>query len=307
MAILARQNHLFNRLFERHEAFSLTVALGFPIVALDQFLHTSPAQFAASPTFQLFRWVGDTLIALPLVAAAVWAGQLIAGRAGLGWSTRREVFQRALLISGLLALFLIPGWFIHNEVAGMTQSADLIASHSHAASHNPDAYWVADPVVYGLLLAPLAVMSGWAGYRIAARLRGRPARSRMAGRSWAAAVVVAVVVGGAAAGGWFLHEAANRADSSRVLYTGASQSALIHSHAFFAKGHSAQQPAPASPATGAPFSFAYQVARAFQDGLIAQSIGLPVAVLVLLWAAWLLRGRNPDRPDGFDKEEVATP
>lgn len=304
MAISARQKRVFTGLFEHHEAFSLTVALGFPIVALGQFLHTSPAQFSASPTFQLSRWIGDTLIVLPLVAVAVWAGHLIANRAGLGSATRRDIFQRALLISGLLAVLLIPGWFIHNEIAGMTQSADLIASHSHAASHNADAYWVPDSVVYALLLAPLAVITGWTGYRVAARLRTRPARTAgVLVRS----CVVAALVGGAGAGAWFLHQAANHADSSKVLYTGAAQSALVHSHAFFAKGHSAPLPSPASPATGAPFSFAYQVARAFQDGLIAQTVGLPVAVLVLLWGAWLLRGRAPYRPDGFDKEEVATP
>lgn len=304
MVILARKSHAFTRFFGRHEAVSLTVALGFPIVALDQFLHTSPAQFGAAPTFQLFRWLGDTLIALPLVAAAVWAGHLIADRAGLGWGTRREVFQRALLISALLAVFLIPGWFIHNEIAGTTQNADLIASHSHAASHNADAYWVADEVVYALLLVPVAVMIGWTGYRMAARLWTRSPRiAGVLSRSWAVVVLVAAASGAA----WLLHQAANRADSSRVLYTGAAQSALVHSHAFFAKGHSAALPSPASPVTGAPFSFAYQIARAFQDGLIAQSVGLPVAVLVLLWGAWLLGGRDRNRPDGFDKEEVAAP
>jgi hypothetical protein len=302
MAILARKGSAISRLFERHEAFSLTVALGFPIVALNQFLHTTPAQFGASPTFQLSRWIGDTLIALPLVAAAVWVGHLIANRARLGWATPREVFQRALLISGLLAVFLVPGWFIHNEIAGMTQTADLVASHSHATTHNPDAYWVADKVVYALLLAPLAVMTGWIGYRLAARLRTRVARAvGVLARSG----VVAVLVGGVATAAWYLHQAADRADSSRVLYTNAAQSALVHSHAFFAQGHSAAVP-PAPSAPGAPFSFAYQIARAFQDGLLAQSVGLPVAALVLLWGAWLLRGRGPYRPDGLHKEEVAT-
>jgi hypothetical protein len=58
--------------------------------------------------------------------------------------------------------------------------------------------------------------------------------------------------------------------------------------------------------TGAPFSFAYQLARAFQDGLIAQSVALPVAAFVLLWGAWVLRGRDHYQPDGFDHEEVAS-
>jgi hypothetical protein len=304
VVILARKNQALIQLFERHEVFSLAVALGFPIVALDQFLHTSPAQVSASPTFQVSRWIGDTLIALPLVAAAVWAGHLIANRAGLGWVTRREVFQRALLICGLLAVFLIPGWFIHNEIAGMTQNADLIASHSHAVTHNPDSYWVGDKVVYSLLLAPLAVITGWIGYRIAIRLRTR--RVRTVGVLARSCVVVVLAVG-AAAGAWFLHQAAGRADSSRVLYTSGTQSALVHSHAFFAQGHSAAPTSSAPPATGAPFSFAYQIARAFQDGLIAQSVGLPVAAFVLLSGAWLLRNRDRYRPDGLDHEEVATP
>ncbi len=301
MVVLAGRSHALTRLYERHEAFTLTVALSFPIVALGQFLHTSPAQFSASPTFQVFRWVGDTLMTLPLVAAAVWAGYLIADRAGLGWATRREVLQRALLISGLLAVLLIPGWFIHNEVASLTQSSDLVASHSHAAAHNADSYWVADGVVYSLLLAPLAVVAAWTGYRIAARLRTRPARTAAV---LARSGVAAVLVGCVAAAAWFLHLAADRADSSRVLYTRAAQSTLVHSHAFFT-GHSAHVSTPAPPVTAAPFSFAYQVARAFQDGLIAQAVGLPVAALVLLWGGLLLRDRALYRPDGSDHKEVA--
>lgn len=304
MVVPARKRPPFTRLFERHEALFLTVALTVPIVALDQFLHTSPAQFSASSSFQVFRLLGDALIAMPLVAAAIWAGHLIGDRAGLGSATRLDLVRRALLISGVLAVLLIPGWFIHNEIAGLTQSSDLVASHSHAASHNADSYWVADKVVYSLLLAPLVAAAGWVGYRAAGGLRTRLTRGiGVLARS----AVVVTLVGAVTGAAWFLHQAANRADSSKVLYTTAAQSALVHSHAFFAKGHGGHLPSSAPPVTAAPFSFAYQIARAFQDGVIAQAIGLPVAVLVLLWGAWLLRDRDRNRPEGPGHQEVVAP
>lgn len=297
-----RRGHSLVRLFERHEVFSVAVALGVAVIAFDQFLHTSPAQFGAAPAFQVFRWVSSTLMALPLFAAAVWAGHLIADRVGLGSATRRDLFERALLISGSLAVFLTPGWFAYYEVASLTQNGDLVAAHSHAPNHSIDAYWVSDKVVYALLLAPLTALAVWGGYRIAAGFGGR-----LAGRTGALArsCVVAMLLGGVGAAAWFLHQAAIHADSSRVYYTGAATSPLVHSHAFFANGHGAPV-APVPPAPAAPFSFAYQVARALQDGLIAQVVGLPLVLLTLLWGARVLHARDRYRHEGSEPEEVAT-
>lgn len=279
------------RLFERRETISLTVALSFLVVGFDQFLHTSPTQFGASPAFQLFRWVSDALMALPLFAAAVWAGHLLADRIGLGSTDDSAILKRAVLVSGSLAVFLVPGWFAYNEVAGLTQNTDLVAAHSHALPHSIDAYWVGDTVVYILLLAPLAVVVGSTGYRMATGPRTRLTRTAPVLARWC---LVAVLLGGVAATAWFLHQAANHADSSRVYYTNTLQSTLVHSHAFFATGHGAHVPPAGPPQAAAPFSFAYQVARALQDGLIAQAVGLPVAVLMLFGVTRRLRDREQE-------------
>jgi hypothetical protein len=304
MALLVFKNSAVSRLLSRHETFCLAVILSFPVVALDQFLHTSPAVIGASPAFQSLRWISDTLMALPLFAGGVWTGHLIADRMGLQPTVHSEIFGRALVISGSLAVFLIPGWFAYNKLASLTQSADLAAVHSHGVglSRDPDAYWVSNAAVYALLFAPVAVAAGWAGYRLARRLAGRRPR---AGRLLAWSPVIAVLLGGISAGAWFLHQAANRADSSQVYYTSALQFAHVHSHAFFARNPGAHLPPAGPPVTAAPFAFLYQVARAFQDGLIAQVIGLPVAALVLLWGASLLRDQVRPKHEGSNLEEVA--
>jgi hypothetical protein len=304
MQSLACKNSAISNLLSRHETFCLALALSFPVVALDQFLHTSPAVIGASPAFQALRWISDTLMALPLFATGVWIGHLIADRMGLQLSVHSEIFGRALVVSGSLAVFLIPGWFAYNKLASLTQSADLAAVHSHGVglSRDPDAYWVSNITVYALLLAPVAVAAGWAGYRVVRRYAGRRPR---AARLVAWSPVLAVPLGGVCAGAWFLHLAANRADSSQVYYTSLLQFAHIHSHAFFARNPGAHLPPAGPPVTAAPFAFLYQVARAFQDGLIAQVIGLPVVALVLLWSASLLRDQVRPQHEGSNLEEVA--
>lgn len=290
MVMVARSNHAVGRLVAGREMLLQAVALSVSVVAFDQFLHTSPAQLGGSPVFQLFRWVSDALMALPLFAAAVWVGHLVADRTESGLASGHGIVKRAVLVSGSVALFLVPGWFAYNEVAALTENGDLIAAHSHALPHSIDAYWVGGPVVYALLLAPLAAVAGWYGYRMVAGARPRLTRTGIA----------ILLLGGIATVAWFLHQAADRADSSRVYYTSAQQSALVHSHAFFATGHGAHLPPAGSPAVAAPFSFAYQIARALQDGLIAQAVGLPVAVLLLLGMT-----RRLNSPDRYQQEEVA--
>jgi hypothetical protein len=302
MAILTCRHSAIPRWLGRLETFSMALALSFPVVALDQFLHTSPAQFAASPAFQALRWVSDALMALPLFAAAVWTGHLIADRMGLQMISRAEIFKRALLISGSLAVFLIPGWFAYTKLPGLTQGTAPAAAHAHGANSNADAYWVSSALVYALLLAPLAAAACWAAYRMTRRPTARSPRPRVL---VARASVAALLLGGVPVLAWLLHKAANRADSSRVYYTSALQFAHVHSHAFFATDHGAHLATAGPPVTAAPFAFAYQVARAFQDGLIAQAVGLPVAALMLLWGARLLRDQDRFQQERSQTEEVA--
>ena len=155
MRLLTCPNSAIRRSFGPQETLPLATLLSFLTVGLYQFLQTAPAQFGASPLFQVLRWLSDGLMALPLFAAAVWAGHWAASRLGLTLTSRADVFKRALLIAAALTLFLIPGWFAYKELASLTRSADLVYSHSHGAGGGITKYWVGSVVVYVLLLAPL--------------------------------------------------------------------------------------------------------------------------------------------------------
>jgi hypothetical protein len=47
------------------------------------------------------------------------------------------------------------------------------------------------------------------------------------------------------------------------------------------------------------------VARAFQDGLVGQAIGLPVIALALLWGTSRLRHQDQHQEEGSYLQEVA--
>lgn len=303
MRLPACPNFAIRHRFGDHETLPLALVLSFLVVGLDQFLQTTPAQFGTAPLFQFLRWVSDGLMALPLFAAAVWTGHWLANRTGLGTNRRTDVFKRAFMITAALALLLIPGWFAYNELANLTQSADLVSGHSHGGNGTIPKYWVNGTVVYALLLVPLGISAAWTAFRIATRFRFRLPN---AGYVLARASAITVLLGGVPALAWLLHQAANRAASSQVYYTSALLFVHVHSHAFFAAGHKAPLPA-GPPVTAAPFAFAYQVARAFQDGLVGLAIGLPAAVLVLLWGACRPHLRDQDRYQQEDShhEEVA--
>lgn len=301
MRLLACPNSGIEPGYERSETFSLAVLLSFLVVGLDQFLQTAPAQLAASPLFQVLRWASDGLMALPLFAAAVWTGHWGAARLGYTLAGRADVFKRALLIAAILAVFLIPGWFAYNELAGLTQSADLVSSHSHGGGGGIPKYWASSTAVFALLLAPLLAAAVWISYRIAIRFRFRLPR---AADISARASIITGLLGGLPVLAWYLHQAANRAAASRVYYTTALQFAHIHSHAFFAADHGAHLAPPGPPVTAAPFALAYQVARAFQDGLVGQAIGLPVVAAVLLWGTRRLRNQDQYQQEGSYFKEV---
>ena len=302
MRLLTCLNSAIRRMFSPQETLPLAALLSFLIVGLYQFLQTAPAQFGASPLFQVLRWLSDGLMAVPLFAAAVWTGHWSASRLGLTLTSRADVFKRALLIAAALALFLIPGWFAYHELASLTQSADLVSSHSHGAGGGITKYWVGSVVVYVLLLVPLSAAAIWAAYQVGTRYRFRlPTTADLFARG----SVIAILLGGIPVLAWFLHQAANRAVSAQVYYTTTLQFAHIHSHAFFAADHGARLPPPGPPVTAAPFALAYQVARAFQDGLVGQAIGLPVVALVLLWGTSRLRRQDQHQEEGSNRQEVA--
>src|SRR5262245_6485893 len=302
MRLQACLNSAIRRRFSPQETLPLAALLSVLTVGLYQVLQTAPAQFGTSPLFQVLRWLSDGLMALPLFAAAVWTGHWSASRLGLTLAGRADVFKRALLIAAALAVFLIPGWFAYNELASLTQSADLVSSHSHGAGGGITKYWVGSVVVYILLLVPLSAAAIWAAYQAGTRYRFRlPKIADLFARG----SVIAILLGGIPVLAWFLHQAASRAVSAQVYYTPALQFAHIHSHAFFAADHGAHLPPPGPPVTAAPFALAYQVARAFQDGLVGQVIGLPVVALVLLWGTRQLRHQDHYQEEGPHRQEVA--
>ena len=302
MRLLTCLNSAIRRRFGPQETLPLAALLSFLTVGLYQFLQTTPTQFGASPLFQVLRWLSDGLMALPLFAAAVWTGHWTASRLGLTLTSRVDVFKRALLIAAALTLFLIPGWFAYKELASLTQSADLVSGHSHGAGGGITKYWVGSVAVYVLLLVPLLAAAIWAAYRIGTRYRFRLPKTA---DLFARGSVIVILLGGIPVLAWFLHQAANRAVSAQVYYTTTLQFAHIHSHAFFAADHGAHLPPPGPPVTAAPFALAYQVARALQDGLVGQAIGLPVVALVLLWGTSRLRHQDQYQEEGSHLQEVA--
>jgi CDP-diglyceride synthetase len=266
------------------ELINLALLLSFPAVALEEFLRSPVAQFAAQPVLQLEHWVTESLMTVPLFVIGVWAGDRIAGRAGLGVADRPAAFKRALLIMLFAAVALMPVWFERNKTDGLVQTQALVTPHSHGSV---DVYWVGSAVILALACVCLVPAAAWAGDAIASRLKRRPAaRPEAPGTSPRAPGLggALILVAGAAAGAalaWLLHDAAEPAYASQVNYTGALLAVPVHSHAFFG-GH-APHTVSGLPVTAAPFAFAHQIAHAFQDGLVGQAAGLPVAVAALLW------------------------
>lgn len=268
----------------------IALVLSFTVIGLDQFLYTAPVQFQAGPGSEVLRWASDSLIAVPLFALGVWAGQWIAGRSGIGLASRADVLRRALLIAASVAVVMVPGWFAHNWLNDATKANPLVPVHVHGKTIGANTHWVSDPVVFALLLVPLLALAAWGAYRLAGRAAFRqPRAAHFAARTALAAAMLAA----APVVAWFLQKAADRANSSQVYYTSALLSVHVHSHVLFKNGRLVPLPK-GPPVTPAPFEFLYQVAHAFQDGLAGQAIGLPVAVIALFWLARRLRARGAD-------------
>jgi hypothetical protein len=252
----------------------LAASLSFPVIALDQFLRTSPAQFSGQPVTEIAHWITDSMMALPLFAIGILVADRIAGRAGIGMARRADVVKRALLITAACVVVVSPAWFQVDRTDNPVTAQPLVFPH---ASDSGDVYWVAPGVIVALACACLVPLAAWTGHR--------------AGRGLARAAAIAVLVAAMPAAAWLLHQAAYRAYASRVYQASALASVPPRPHAV--RSGSPRAPAYRSPAPAAPYAFAYQAAHALQDGLAGQAAGVPIAIVVLLWGGQALRLRLP--------------
>jgi hypothetical protein len=105
----------------------------FPVIALEQLLHTSPTALRALPVYEALHWLSDALMALPLGVIAVLAGDRLARHFRIRLSSTADVFARACMIALALSLLLIPGGALHDAADSLTHSHAVLGVHSHAA------------------------------------------------------------------------------------------------------------------------------------------------------------------------------
>lgn len=292
MASLARTDSVNSAMLNGHDILVMALLVSFPVIGFDQFLRAVPSEVPEQAATAIQDWLADSLLAVPLFAAAIWAGDRIARRAGLGTARPVDAAKRAVVITLLSAMALTPVWFRIDRSDNPVTAQPLIAPH---AQDSGDVYWVPRWVVVMLVCACLVPAAAWAGRSLTRCLRARLPRGA-APVTWVALLVPLAAVPAAA---WLLHQSAGHAYSSRVYYATSTLSAApARSGALAAATRGARShPGPAvtpalSPAAhvnAAPYAFAYQAAHALQDGLVGQVAGLPVAAIVLL-----RRTRRPD-------------
>ena len=275
----------------------LAILLSCAVIGLDQFLHTTPADLAATPLNQTLHWAVDVVLAIPFAAVALWAGGWLSGRLGIGLDRTSGVFAQACVTTLILAVLLVPAWFTHYAVDSLAPAsiAPAAASGGHAAHaghvHGGPppiaASWVGSGVLYLLMSVPLGAAAVYVGQRVASTLS-----HRLAGES--DRVVRAIVSVGTAAlalaFAWFIAGVASQANGL-VVYTNGLTAVhlqhLVHAHLSTVYGVVVQPP------------FGYQLASATQDALAGQAIGLPVAFAGLLWLTRHLRDHpTPPAPAG---------
>jgi hypothetical protein len=274
-----------------HDIMVMALLISFPVIGLDQFLRISPSKLSEQPAVQIQNWLGQSLLALPLFAVGIWAGDRIARRAGLGTARRIDAVKRALVITLLAALALTPVWFGIDRSDNPVTAQPLVFPH---AQDSGDVYWAPSWVILTLVCACLAPAAGWAGWGLARRLQSRlPRRAKTVTR----AAVFVPLLAAVPVLAWLLYQAAGHAYASRVYYaTSIGFAAPARPHAPAADAREARS-AMAPTVTAAPHAFAYQAAHALQDGLAGQAAGLPVAAIVLL--------RGTRRPDSRNQHQLA--
>lgn len=254
----------------------LAIVICCAVVGLDQFLHTTPATLAASPSAQLVRWAGNVILAVPFAAVAIWAGGWLGGKLGIDLTARWGVFTQACLITLVLAVLLVPAWFGHYAVDSVTQapvvpSAGGHAGHEHGSPPPISTSWVGSGVLYLLMSIPIAAAAVCVGQRAASRLT-----ARLGGET--DVVMRATVGAGALALGlglaWFLEGVASQTNG---LLTYASSFSVVHLH------HHAHAHLATITAVVVQPPFGYQLATAAQDALAGQAIALPLMFAGLMW------------------------
>ena len=300
MASLARVESANSPTLGGHDILVMAVLVSFPVIGFDQFLRTVPSKVSEQAAGQLQNWLADSLLAVPLFAAGIWAGDRIASRAGLGTARPVDAARRAIVVTLLAAMALTPVWFRIDRSDNPMTAQPLIAPH---AQDSGDVYWVPGWVVVMLVCACLAPAAVWAGLSLSRSLRARLPR----GAAPVTCVALLVPLAAVPAAAWLLYQAAGHAYPSRAYYaTGTLFPAPGRSGALAAATRGARSrpspavtaaPWPAAHVNSAPYAFAYQAAHALQDGLAGQVTGLPVAAIVLL--------RGTRRPDDRSQHQSA--
>jgi len=297
MASSARVDSVNSVMLSGHDILVMAVLVSFPVIGLDQFLRTVPSKVSEQAAAQIQNWLADSLLAVPLFAVGIWAGDRIARRAGLGTARPIDAAKRAMVITLLAAMALTPVWFRVDQSDNPMTAQPLIAPH---AQDSGDVYWVPRWVVVTLVCACLAPAAVWAGRSLTRCLRARLPR----GAAPVTCLALLVPLAAVPAAAWLLHQAAGHAYASRVYYApSAPFAAPARSGALAAaaRSHPGQAvtaaPGPQAQVNAAPYAFAYQAAHALQDGLAGQVAGLPVAAIVLL--------RGTRRPDNRYQHQSA--
>jgi hypothetical protein len=297
-----------------HGVLVLALFISFPVIGLEEFLRTTPAQFIGQPVPAIAHWVEDSLMALPLFAIGIAAADWIAERAGLCpgdragaiGRARLDAVKRAALITIASALVVAPAWFQVDRTDDPITAQPVVFPH---ASDSGDVYWVSSAVIVALACVTLFPLAAWAAHSIT---RGQAGRAWRRPAAIARAVAAAALIAAVPVAAWLLHQAAGRAYASRVYYSSVTQvrprpHQVVPTAAAGGAGTpggtgatpATGAPAGRSPAAGpAPGAFAYQAAHALEDGLVGQAAGLPVAIVALL-----LRGPGP-RPGRRDPAET---
>lgn len=300
MASLTRADSVSSAMLSGHDILVMAVLVSFPVIGFDQFLRAGPSKVSEQAAVQIQNWLADSLMAVPLFAVCIWAGDRIARRAGLDTARPIDAAKRAMVITLLAAMALTLVWFRIDRSDNPVTAQPLIAPH---AQDSGDVYWVPRWAVVTLVCACLAPAAVWAGRSLRRCLRARLPR----GAAPVTCVALLVPLAAVPVLAWLLHEAAGHAYSSRVYYaTSTTFAAPARSDALAAAARGARShPSPAVTAApwpqghvnSAPYAFAYQAAHALQDGLAGQVAGLPVAAIVLL--------RGTRRPDTSYRHQSA--
>lgn len=208
---------------QRQELLVLSLVLGIGVVGWDYLVHLWIGATDDQGLAAVGHGVRDAVISLPMAFAAVGAGQWLARRLGLTGTGRSHALNRALVISLIFAVLVIPSVDLHRVIDGYFGEAapDTGGGLEHDTSpaglmlHGVRDAAIGQAVALPLLLAAIVLLSGrtatrrtksaeLAAIRHRARL-ARPVRARRDGSRLvphAVPALVAVTLCLALAGGF---------------------------------------------------------------------------------------------------------